>query len=517
MEAKRLAAIDIGTNSVRSLIVEVDDTRNFRVLDDEKESTRIGENMGVRRMLSAAAMQRTLHALQRMADIARGFGAQRIEAIATSAVREAKNQASFLKRVEEEVGLKVRVVSAEEEARLAFLSFLHHFDLGTQRFLGLDIGGGSAAIISAHGPHVENIHCLGLGAVRLTEKFVQHDPMTEDEYQALRKHVKQRLLRLRDAGETGAHMLIGSGGTLTTIAELHKAMQAEKYTGVHGYELQRAQLKHVLDLLRYKTLKERRRLPGLNPERADIIVAGVTVVNQVMKVFEINTLKISGRGIREGLVLQMIAGGARNQVALRKSTLVNRKESVRAFAESCRYEAPHSLQVTRLALAMYDQLLKPGEGQVAYERDLLEAAGMLHDIGYFINYTRHHKHSYHLIIHSNLIGFSPRELAIIANLARFHRRAEPKERHKEFARLGRADQKLVRKLAAILRVADGLDRSHSQRIEVINCERFDKKTLLHLVARQDLGIEIWGAQQKAGLFEEVFQTKLVYKHVNPKE
>lgn len=519
MDPKRLAAIDIGTNSVRSLIVEVDEHNNFRVLDDEKESTRIGEGMGARRTLSVAAMQRTIQTLQRMTDIARGFGAQKIATIATSAVREAKNQEVFLKRVEADVGLQVRVTSAEEEARLAFLSILHHFDLGTQRFLGLDIGGGSAAIISAHGPHVENIHCLDLGAVRLTEKFVHHDPITNSDYKTLRKYIKQRLLALRAAGETGAHILIGSGGTLTTIAELHKAVQSEKYTGVHGYELQRAQVKHVLDLLRYKSLKERRKLPGLNPERADIIVAGVTVVNQIMKIFDINTLKISGRGIREGLILEMIAGstGTRGKQMLQQSALVNRKESVTAFAESCRYEALHSQHVTRLALSLYDQLLKPGEGQVTYERDLLEAAGVLHDIGYFINYTRHHKHSYHLIIHAQLVGFSPRELAIIANLARYHRRAAPNPRHAEFAQLSRTDQRLVRKLSGILRLADGLDRSHSQRIAVINCDRFDTKTILHLVANQDLGIEIWGAQQKAGLFEEVFQTELVYKHVKPKE
>ncbi len=519
MDPKRLAAIDIGTNSVRSIIVEADEQHNIRVLDDEKESTRLGEGMGRRRTLAAAAVQRTILALQRMTDIARGFGAQKIETIATSAVREAKNQAAFLQRVEEEVGLKVRVISAEEEARLAFLSFLRHFDLGTQRFLGLDIGGGSAAIISAHGPHVENIHCLDLGAVRLTEKFVRLDPITNSDYRALRKYVKRRLLALREAGETGAQRLIGSGGTLTTIAELHKAMRSEKYAGVHGYEMQRAQVKHVLDLLRYKTLKERRKLPGLNPERADIIVAGVTVVNQIMKVFEINTLKISGRGIREGLILEMLAGsaGARSKLLLRKTAAGNRKESVMAFAESCRYEAPHAQHVTRLALSLYDQILKTSEGHAGYERDLLEAGGLLHDIGYFINYTRHHKHSYHLIIHANLVGFSPRELAIIANLARYHRRAEPSPRHEEFAQLSRADQKLVRRLSALLRLADGLDRSHSQRIEVINCDRFDKKTILHLVAKQDLGIEIWGAQQKAGLFEEIFQTEVVYKHVNPKE
>ena len=516
MEPRRLAAIDIGSNSTRSIIAEVDGEGVFRVLDDEKESTRIGEGMGKNKTLSAAAMQRTLQALQRMTDIARGFGAEKIQAIATSAVREAKNREIFLRRVEQDVGLKIKVVSGEEEARLAFLSILHHFDLGSQRFFALDIGGGSAAIVSARGPHVEKIHCLGLGAVRLTEKFLRHDPLHEGEYQALRKHVKKMLLPIRTAEEQGVQILIGSGGTITTIAELHKAMQEEKYTGVHGYEWNRAQVLHVLESLRRKSLKERRKLPGLNPERADIIVAGVTVVNQVMKVFEINTLRVSARGIREGLILDMIAGPAARKKSLPPQPVsASRRESVRAFAESCRFEAPHARHVTKLALAIYDQLLRPSENQIAYERDLLEAAGLLHDIGYFINYTRHHKHSYHLIIHSPLVGFSPREIAIIANLARYHRRAEPSKRHAEFAQLGKPDQKLVLRLAAILRVADGLDRSHSQRIQELHCEKNANKTLLHLQSNKDLAIEIWGAQQKDRLFTAVFDTRLEYKRLAP--
>ncbi len=515
MEPKRLAAIDIGSNSTRSIIVEADGEGNFRVLDDEKESTRIGEGMGQSKSLSAAAMQRTIQALQRMTDIARGFGAEKIQAIATSAVREAKNREAFLRRVEDEVGLKVKVISGEEEARLAFLSMLHHFDLNEQRFLGLDIGGGSAAIISARGHHVEKIHCFELGAVRLTERFLHDDPLGESEYKALRKHLKKTLLPIRQAEEPGVQILIGSGGTITTIAELHKALQQEKYTGVHGYELNRAQVMHVLEALRYKSLKERRKLPGLNPERADIIVAGVTVVNQVMKIFEINTLRVSARGIREGMILDMIAGpaSARRKILVQKPAAASRRESVKAFAESCRFEAPHSLHVTHLALDIYDQLLRPNENQIAYERDLLEAASILHDVGYFINYTRHHKHSYHLIIHSPLVGFSPREIAIIANLARYHRRAEPSKRHPEFAQLSKPDQKLVLKLSGILRLADGLDRSHGQRIQALHCEKSSKKTILNLSSDKDIGIEIWGAQQKDGLFKEIFETEVGYKHV----
>jgi exopolyphosphatase/guanosine-5'-triphosphate,3'-diphosphate pyrophosphatase len=518
MKSRRLAAIDIGTNSVRSIIVEVDDASQFRVLDDEKEITRIGEGMGRRSHLSRDAMQRTIRALQRMTDIARGFGTQKVQAVATSAVREAKNREIFLRRVEEEVGLKVRVITAEEEAWLAFLSILHHFDIGEQHFLGLDIGGGSATIISGHGPHVEKVHCLPLGAVRLTEKFLHSDPLSDVDYKALRRHLKQLLLPIRDAGEVGGNMLIGSGGTITTLAELQKAMQREKYTGVHGYEMNRAQVKRVLDLLKRKTLKERRSLPGLNPDRADIIIAGAAVVNQVMKIFAINTLKVSNRGIREGLILQMIAGNTihYNKRAWSKlQPAAGWRESVKAFAESCRYEAPHSQHVTRLALSIFDQLFPPQNGNAANERDLLEAAAILHDIGYYINYTRHHKHSYHLIVHSHLLGFSPRDIAIIANIARYHRRAEPSKRHENLAGLSPPDRKLVKKLSAILRLADGLDRSHSQRIQEVRCKQNNNRLTLHLVSDKDIEIEIWGARQKAGLFEEVFKTKVAYKRITP--
>jgi exopolyphosphatase/guanosine-5'-triphosphate,3'-diphosphate pyrophosphatase len=518
MKSKRLAAIDIGTNSIRSIIVEVTGKNNFRVLDDEKETTRLGEGMGTSSRLSSEVMQRALQALQRMTDIARGFGAQTVQAVATSAVREAKNRDAFLRRVKEEVGLKVRVITAEEEAWLAFLSMLHHFDLGRQRFFGLDIGGGSAALIWGLGTHVENIHCLPLGAVRLTEKFLHRDPIAESEFKKLRRHIKHHLLPIRNVVETSAQMLIGSGGTVTTIAEVHKDLQREKYAGVHGYEMNRAQVQRVLEVLCRKSLKERRDIAGLNPDRADIIVAGVAVVNQVMKVFDINMLKVSERGIREGLILQMIAGnGAFNKKdTLTKYSKANWRRSVREFAESCRYEAPHSLHVTRLALNLFDQLCANGNEKNAPERELLEVAGVLHDIGYFINYTRHHKHSYHLIVHSHLVGFSPREIAIIANVARYHRRGVPRKKHENFAVLSRPDQKLVLKLGAILRLADGLDRSHSQRVQEVRCKKRKNNLTLYLLSDKDIDIEIWGAKQKDELFEKVFKTRIEYKHVRSK-
>jgi exopolyphosphatase/guanosine-5'-triphosphate,3'-diphosphate pyrophosphatase len=358
-----------------------------------------------------------------------------------------------------------------------------------------------------------------LGAVRLTEQFLRSDPISEKDFKALRRHIKQHLLPIRNAGEVSAATLIGSGGTMTTLAEVHKMMQREKYEGVLGYELNGAEVSHVLDVLRHKRLKERRATPGLNPDRADIIVAGITVVNQVMKVFDINLLKVSDRGIREGLVLQMIAGDSvlDNKRTLTKYPAASRRESVKAFAESCRYEAPHSQHVTKLALGIFDQLFPPGEEQTANERDLLEAASVLHDVGYYINYTRHHKHSYHLIVHSRLIGFSPREMAVIANVARYHRRAEPRKKHENFAALSQADKKLVLQLSAILRLADGLDRSHSQRIQEVRCENRGKKLTLYLISDKDVEIEIWGATQKAELFEEVFKTKVVYKHVRRKK
>jgi exopolyphosphatase/guanosine-5'-triphosphate,3'-diphosphate pyrophosphatase len=237
-----------------------------------------------------------------------------------------------------------------------------------------------------------------------------------------------------------------------------------------------------------------------------------------MKMFDLNVLKVSDRGIREGLILKMITGETvlDNKRKLTQYPTASRRKSVRAFAESCRYEAPHSLHVTKLALRIFDQLFPPEKKAVAGARDLLEAAGVLHDVGYYINYTRHHKHSYHLIVHSHLVGFSPREIAIIANVARYHRRAEPRKKHENFAALSRPDRKLAQKLSAILRLADGLDRSHSQRIEDVRCEKHKNRLTLYLVSDKDIEIEIWGAKQKAELFEKIFKTKLDYKHVRKK-
>jgi exopolyphosphatase/guanosine-5'-triphosphate,3'-diphosphate pyrophosphatase len=259
---------------------------------------------------------------------------------------------------------------------------------------------------------------------------------------------------------------------------------------------------HLLHRLRATPLDVRRQMPGLNPQRADIIVAGAAAVARLSKRLGVQQICVNPGGLRDGLLLSMIAERSVLQAAdpVRPK---DRLESVRAFARKCRSSERHCEHVARLAAQLFDGLREPfglpGDG-----RDLLIAATLLHDAGYLINHAKHHKHAYHLIQHAELQGYSSREVELIANVARYHRKALPKKRHPNFARLERADRRLVRQLAAILRVADGLDRTHTQRVTAVGVETGRARIRLVLEAVSDPQVEMWDAQRKAGLFARVF-------------
>jgi exopolyphosphatase/guanosine-5'-triphosphate,3'-diphosphate pyrophosphatase len=270
---------------------------------------------------------------------------------------------------------------------------------------------------------------------------------------------------------------------------------------------------HLLDHLRSLSPKARSRIPGLSPERADIIVAGVAIVDAVMQRLKVNTLRVHDRGIRDGLILGMVRElhPARTSGQARPP---DRMTAVRQFAKSCNYEQAHSEHVAGLALQVFDQLatqIPEGHSKepwrTPFGRELLEAAGVLHDVGYRINYAKHHKHSYHMIVHSDLPGFTHREIELIANIARYHRRANPKNSHRAFARLPESDQELVRRLAAILRIVDGLDRAHAQVVRSVRVETCRSVVNFLVHADAEPAVDMWGADRKSGLFEKVFELK----------
>ncbi|HEX9023326.1 MAG TPA: Ppx/GppA family phosphatase, partial [Geobacteraceae bacterium] len=303
MKRNRLAAVDLGTNSVRCIVVEVDKGGKYRVLDDEKATVRLGEGIATEGAIAPAAWQRTMEALSRMKKIIDGYGVIGIETVATSAVRRAANGAAFVKAVADNPGLAIEIISGEEEGELAALSALHNFSMEGTRYALADIGGGSVEVVTALGSHIDEIYSLDLGAVVLTENFITTDPVNQKEYLRLRRKVRKTLKAAFPPEEFPVNCLLGSGGTMTSIAAMVMAMRKEGYGSIHGYEVFRSEVVHLLAMLLRKSLKERRALPGLNPERADIIIAGVTVVDELMELFKANLLKINERGIREGLIL----------------------------------------------------------------------------------------------------------------------------------------------------------------------------------------------------------------------
>jgi len=510
---RRLAALDVGTNSIRLIVAEARPDGSYRLLDDEKEVTRLGEGFASTGELSLKAMQSSAMSIARMKAIAHGYGVDAMRVVGTCAVREATNQKAFLKLVKQHAGIDLEVISAEEEGRLAHVSVNQAFDIRHIKAGVVDIGGGSTEVVLSSGGVIEQIGTLPLGAVRLTEMFEKAKGDDERRFKLMREHIRKTIKAHLPKPAFVPQTLIGTGGTFTTLAAIAmlrgQSSTNEEASSVRGYELQRSTLKHLLNQLRSLSPRERRAVPGLSLERAEIIVAGMAIVDGVMRRLKANTIRVHDRGIRDGLILGMIRQffPHTGKVAAQPP---NRLRTARQFAESCHYEKAHSEHVAALAVSVFDQLARRSAGaswSKPVNRELLEAAGVLHDIGYYINYAKHHKHSYHLIVHGELPGFTHREVEIIANIARYHRRSIPKASHSNFATLGSDDQQLVRRLSAILRIVDGLDRAHAQQVKSVTLRIRDGAAVFRVDAVREPAVDLWGAERKAELFAKSFGLK----------
>jgi exopolyphosphatase/guanosine-5'-triphosphate,3'-diphosphate pyrophosphatase len=501
MRRNSLGVIDIGSNTIRSLIVDVLPGGSYRVRDDEREVARLASGLTRQGRLSRAAMGRAVKALRRMAEIARARGVRRMAVVATSAIRNAANRRQFVDRVRRETGLRVRVVSEAEEARLAFESAAQSFDLGDRPCAVVDVGGGSTELVLAVGSHIQRDYSFHLGAVALSEEFLRSDPVRRREFKEVRHEVRRRIRAAGIEADPVPQFVIASGGSATAVAQMTMARQGLAGKPVQGFEMSQAELLHLRNALLQRTLAQRRRLPGLSPDRADIIIAGVIILYEILSHLKVNVLRISARGIRHAVLNRMIA---------RRAGAVpgpfNRRRRLRAaesLSKALRTEQPHAEQVRRISLALFDQLSGP-LGIEPGSRDLLAAAALLHDVGYVVSYRQHHKHTYQLIAHAPLDGFTPREREIIALAARYHRRAAPKKRHRPWATLPAADRTIVCQLSALLRIADALDRRHSGRLREVRCEAGRRHVRLRLLGRGDLSVELHAAEGKAKLFRKVF-------------
>jgi exopolyphosphatase / guanosine-5'-triphosphate,3'-diphosphate pyrophosphatase len=498
--ARRIAAIDIGSNSIRQIVADVSPNGTIRVVDEMKAAPRLGAGLTRNGELSERAMRDALDALGRMSTLATQLGARRIEAVATSAVRDAVNGQTFLELVRAETGLRVRALVGEEEARLTFRSALAHFDLGQGRAVVMDIGGGSLELALSADGLLERLISLPLGAIRLTEEYLTGVP-TRKGVGKLRKAVREELRGHLPVRDWRGAQVIGSGGTFTNLAGMYLTRQGvQTARTTHGTRVPRVEQEHILDVLQDMSVEERAAVPGLNPARADIIVAGLAVSAEVLARVEARDVTVSAYGIREGLLLE---------TARIAPTVADpgeaRERSVREFAERSHFEEPHARQVQRIALQLFDAI---GEriGLTPGDRAVLADAALLHDIGYHINYNNHHKHSYHLILHADLLGMSPEEQVAVANVARYHRGTRPKKKHTNFGPLDPALRRRITRLSSILRIADGFDRGHIgavDRVKVRWLERALRITAVPKPGAGDLRLELWGASRKSALLSKL--------------
>ncbi len=496
----RISAIDIGSNSIRQTIADVSPTGVIRVVDEMKAAPRLGAGLDKKGCISDLAIQNALSTLTRMETLATQLGVKRTEVVATSAVREASNGDEFLKRVKAETGLKVRVLNGEDEARLSFRSALAHFDLGVGRAVVMDIGGGSLELALSADGLVERLISLPLGAIRMTEQYLGPGGKKKG-MRNLRKHVRLELRRHLSARHWHATRITCSGGTFTSLASIYLArIGMESAKTVHGTVVPRIELEHMVDLLNNMSQDERQSVPGLSEARSDIIVAGLAVAAEVAARTEAKELVISGYGIREGILLE-----SAHVAPVSADPGEARERSVRELAERSHYEEPHSKHVQKLALQLFDSI---GQrlGCSPDDRRLLADAALLHDIGYHISYDKHNKHSYHLISHADLLGMTPAEQVMAANVARYHRGAEPKKKHVNYGGLEKPMRATIKRLAAILRVADGFDRGHAAAVAEIRVRWLDRALRLTAVPQHqgaNLRLEIWGASRKSRLLSEV--------------
>ena len=497
----RLAAIDIGTNSLHMIVVRVRADLSFEVIDREKEMVRLGAGGLDGRALTPEAMHTALQVMSKFRRLADSHGVDEIIAVATSATREAQNGTDFLNKIVEETGIRARVISGTEEARLIHRAATYGVGLTSDVAVVIDIGGGSVEITRGAGPAMETGRSFKLGVIRLTERFVKSDPLTPRDERKLNRFIDDEVGKhLGQIVKQGFDRVIGTSGTIQSIGAVAVADRSSS-TSLRNRRISAKQLRRARKHIVARDLQERLKVPGLEPRRADLAVAGSILLDAIVRRLGAGDITLCDLSLREGLILDYIARHRKEIAQIDRYPDVRRR-SVFELAERCNYWPEHAQQVAKLATMLFDHT-RSLHGLTDREREWLEYAALLHDVGVHISYERHHKHSYYLIKNGDLRGFEPEEIEIIGLIARYHRQAAPKRRHEHYRDFKRKRRRTIRTLAGILRLAESLDRSHSQPVSGLEVHDRGDDGLLQLRATGDAELELWAATRHAAEFERL--------------
>ena len=502
----KLAAIDIGSNSIKTIVVDAVSAASFTVLAREKESVRLGHGTLANRQFSPDAIIRAVDTIRRFRLLADSRGAEKIFAVATATVRVAENASEFIATVEKETGVHIEILSGIEEARLIGLAAV--YSSKSESLLNIDIGGGSTELSVMKNGLPFKLFSVKLGAVGLTDKFIVNDPPQAREIKDLREEIALALDRpTRELSKIEWNDTTGTSGTILALGVLLENSNSTEKFERGGQIIELNALEKLNNKLAALNVVGRRELSGVSGQRAEIVIAGGQILAGVLRALKIKKLTSSNFALREGVVIDRL-----QKLKIISQPPVSdlhdpRLLGVLALGKRFGYEKEHSLQIARLAEIIFDEIA-PKYNLSASLRVLLSAAAILHDIGYYISHEDHHKHTQYLIKNSELIGFSEEGRAIIGNITRYHRGSLPKEKHVEFNSLSPATQEIVWKLGGILRLADALDRSYDSRVKNVKLKMENGNLFVKLESEKSCEREILAATQKSNMFETAFNCKL---------
>jgi exopolyphosphatase/guanosine-5'-triphosphate,3'-diphosphate pyrophosphatase len=505
----RIAALDLGSNSFHLLVADVHPDGTFEAVAREKEMLRLGDDVTRHGHISPSAADRAVAAVRRMKQLADALGATEVLAKATSAMRSASNGSELVDRIEEETDVEVEVISGLEEARLIFAAVRSSVVIEPPPALGIDIGGGSVELMIGDAAGLRWADSVPLGVGRLTAEYVHEDPPSKVERKRLEEHIREALEPLLpDIVSRSPGMCVGTSGTINDLARMSVAQTTGDVPAVaNGLRVTHDDLRALHDRIMRTKIAERRRLPGLEEKRAELLPAGSMLLITVLDLFDVETLTVSDWALREGIVLDAVRthdpdDWSDDPRALRRAAVAN-------LARRCNSNEAHTAHVARLALRLFDETQSLHE-LGPEDREMLEFASMLHDIGQHVSRSGHHRHAAYLVENAQLRGFEPSEVAFLATLVRHHRRGDPKPSEPRFAALGADDRVRVRKLAALLRVADGLDRGRRGVVDDVRADVGADLVILRLRVHGDAELALWGARRRRDLFEQVFGREIEF-------
>ena len=520
-EGHVVGLVDLGTNSVRLLVVRINTNRSYTILNQHKVMVRLGEGEFVKQRLRQEAMERTILVLRRFADMARNLGAEEIYAVATSATRDAENRDVFIERVRKEADIDLKVISGLEEARLIYLGVASGVHLGSRNALFIDIGGGSTELVVGNRSEYSYLDSLKLGCIRLSNIFFLPDeeaPVDDQRYALLQQFIRNASLRsVQRLKESDFDLVLGSSGTIETLAEVaQRAAGKGKRRDEEGDPVVTIdQIESAVRLIRTTPLSERCRIPGMDAERADVILPGAAILHTLMQDLELREIRVCSRSLKNGLLVDYLMRGTYGGYLEPEMSV--REQSVLQLGRSCGFDEEHSRHIADLCLGLFDSAALLGLHALgAQERELLYYAALLHDVGLFLSFSNHQAHSFYIIRNVELLGFHAREIATIASAAFYHRKRGPKKTDPEFAPLDAASAKTVRVLSMFLRMAESMDRSHQHFVERVEFRRKGNVLLLDIRGVSGCQLEIWSLEEHIKPFSKLFGERFAIR-VDPQD